>query len=793
MPFPLLRPPKRRAGRRRLAAVAVSVGMACALLTAFPAAADTGTRTAATSLTATGVSTTQTTVTLVTGDRIVVTTRPGQQPTYIARPAAGEDGAIESYDDASGDHYAIPAVAMPYLGNGLDLSLFDITRLAQDQEGSGTAGTASDNVATADGGTGGRISVDLSFAPGTTPTGPAGVTLTSVSGATAHGYLTASSGTAFTAALRRAIGTDVAAGRRPGSTPLFDGLTSMSLAGAPAEGTPEGTVGPKYPLKILQIDVTGPTGLPATAYLQLYNTDSLTRENTSVTVVDGVARVAVPAGNYGLYGLFYDYDAQGRLSAVRQFTLSDFTVSATGTTTVSLDETTASSLFSVRTPRPAVQDILMADYFRRDATGALASMLLLMWGSTPLYTNAQPAAEVGEIHDVIQWGATATTASDAYRYDLAYGSDGVPADQTHGETARTLATVHQHFAIDPAADNSYHGSLLNGFVDSYNAAGGATQVSPWNGQQWPADLTEYLGTGDGGTWEQMASSPGAVWQYADPVTFAGGRSYSVDWNHGPLKPALGRHVGYQFCYACAAGPNLTMILDPAVDSVATHVGFYAFVTVPQHFTLYADGQRVFDSTNQYGVEIQGAPTTPTTYRTVYDTDLSADPAFSQSTRTHTDLTFRYVPRTGGGSALPDTDTCFGKSAATPCQILPALTLGYRLTSDNDNTSDRPIQTMRLDVGHVSYDGAGSHSRITSAKVSVSYDSGATWKPALVVGGHGTYQVAWLNPASARGTSPALKVTATDAAGGSITQTVTNAYTIAKPATTSSTTTAGGAR
>ncbi|MFE4961513.1 hypothetical protein [Streptomyces sp. NPDC056660] len=773
MPFPLLRPPKKHADRRRLAAVAV--GLACALLTTLPAAADTGTGTVATSLTATGVSTDTTTVTLVTGDRIVVTTRPGQRPTYTVLPAAGEDGAVESYDDASGDHYAIPAVAMPYLGNGLDLSLFDITRLAQDQEGSGTAGAASDNVASADGG---RISVDLSFAPGTTPTGPAGVTLTSVSGTTAQGYLTASSGTALTAALRRAIGTDVAAGRRPGSTPLSDGLTSMSLTGAHAEDTPDGTVSPKYPLKILQIDATGLTGLPANAYLQLYNTDSFTREITPVTVVNGVARVAVPAGNYGLYGLFYDYDAQGRLSAVRQFTLSDFTVSATGTTTVPLDETTASSLFSVRTPRPAVQDILMAHYFRRDATGALTSMLLTMWGSTPLYTNAQPAAEVGEIHDVIQWGATATTASDAYRYDLAYGSDGVPADQTHAATAGTFATVHQHFAIDPAANNTYHGSLLSGFVDSYNAVGGATQVSPWDGQAWPADLTEYLGTGDGGTWQQMASSPGGVWQYADPVTFAGGRSYSVDWNHGPLRPALGRHVGYQFCYACAAGSNLTMILDPAVDSVSTHVGFYAFVTVPQHFTLYADGQRVFDSTNQYGVEIKGAPTTPTTYRTVYDTDLSANPAFSQSTRTHTDVTFRYTPQTGGGSALPDTDTCFGESADTPCQILPALTLGYRLTSDNNNTSDQLIQTMRLDVGHVSYDGAGSHSRITSAKVSVSYDGGTTWKPALVVGLNGTYQAAWLNPVSAHGTSPAIKVTATDAAGGSITQTITSAYTIA---------------
>jgi hypothetical protein len=552
----------------------------------------------------------------------------------------------------------------------------------------------------------------------------------------------------------------------------------MSLAGTPGAGT---VASPHYPLNILQINATGMSGQPTGAYLSLYNTDSFKREMVAVNVVNGVARIAVPAGNYGLSGVFYDYNTQGQLTAVREFSLSDFTVSDTGTTTVALDETTASSRFSVDTPRPSTQDVLMTDYFRRDATGALVSMQFLMWGSTPLYTNAQPAARIGAIHNVIQWGGEAPSASDGYRYDVAYGSDDVPADQTHVERAGTLAAVHEHLAIDPAADNNYTGSLLNGFVDSYNGPGGQYWLISWlGGQHWPADLTDYLGTGDGGTWAQNATAPSYVWEYGDPTTYAGGRSYTVNWHHGPLKPELGQHVGYQFCFACAAGSNLTVILDPAVDSEPTHAGFYAFVTMRSHFTLYADGQQIFDSAYQDGVELQGAPTTPTTYRTVYDTDLSGASGYSQSTKTHTDLTFRYTSQTGGGSALPATDDCFGESADTPCQILPALTLGYHLTSDNNNTSDELIQHMRLNVGHVSYDGAGSHSRITSAQVSVSHDGGATWQPALVAGVNGTYQVVWPNPVSARGTSPAIKVTATDAAGGSITQTITNAYTIAAP-------------
>jgi hypothetical protein len=107
-----------------------------------------------------------------------------------------------------------------------------------------------------------------------------------------------------------------------------------------------------------------------------------------------------------------------------------------------------------------------------------------------------------------------------------------------------------------------------------------------------------------------------------------------------------------------------------------------------------------------------------------------------------------------------------------------LTLNYQLASDLTNTSNAPVQHMRLTVGHLTYDGHGSHAPITSATVAVSFDGGTTWQPALVAGHDGHYTVTWKNPASAAGTSPDLRVTATDAAGGSITQAITAAYTIA---------------
>jgi hypothetical protein len=108
-----------------------------------------------------------------------------------------------------------------------------------------------------------------------------------------------------------------------------------------------------------------------------------------------------------------------------------------------------------------------------------------------------------------------------------------------------------------------------------------------------------------------------------------------------------------------------------------------------------------------------------------------------------------------------------------------MALAYQLASNDLNTSSVGAQVLGLTVGHLNYDGAGSHAAIKSAAVWVSFDGGKTWERVTVTGSDGHYTARWTNPASAKGTDPALRVTATDALGGSITQTITNAYTIAK--------------
>ena len=194
-----------------------------------------------------------------------------------------------------------------------------------------------------------------------------------------------------------------------------------------------------------------------------------------------------------------------------------------------------------------------------------------------------------------------------------------------------------------------------------------------------------------------------------------------------------------------------------------------------HFTVYRDGAVVFDQDFYYGAQLTGIPLTPSTYRAV--TDLSGPPGFSQSATSHTDVTFHYDPRPTPGDALPKGDYCPDGSTDGSCQVLPVLTAHYDLATDLTGTSTAPVQRLTLDVGHLSYDGAGSHSPITCVTVAVSFDAGTHWQDVPVSGLAGTYTAFWPNPHSSAGTSPAIRITAADAAGNTLSQTVTNAYTI----------------
>jgi hypothetical protein len=497
----------------------------------------------------------------------------------------------------------------------------------------------------------------------------------------------------------------------------------------------------------------------------------------------------VPAGHYAAQFGFADYDAHGEATAIRLVTLADFDVSAADqATTIAVDERAARVPVTFSTPRPATESSTTITVNRWDAAGALGGGLMAGdFGHGPAYfSNAQPAARVGRQRYVVTWSGIGPATGSQYRYDLAYGSDDVPAHQTHRPTAASLAAVQDVFYADPALPVT-GGVFPDNFASAAYDMPGGTFILPFAPPRYTGQLTDYLGTGDGGSWLQVYITPNGLYDDSDVHTYQPGHTYRVEWAHGPLAPNAGQHTGptgEAGCVACVSGTAMYLEFSRLGDSEPDHSGATAASTGGKstHYTVYENGKALIDQDNTRSTLLTGVPDAPTTYREVFDTYSTGIGSPSQSTKTHTDLTFVYRPH-AHADTLPADDWCSAdRTLSAPCRILPILSLGYDLATDRSNTSHQAIQTLGLDVGHLTYDGRGSQAPITSVTVSVSFDHGATWRAASVCGTAlpGRYAVTWPNSPASLGTSPDLRVTATDAVGGSISQTIDDAYTIGQP-------------
>jgi hypothetical protein len=692
------------------------------------------------------------TVTLLTGDRVTVTSSHGHTTAQLV-PAAGS-GPAETYQQPGGDQFVVPAVAEPYLGRQLDPSLFDISALLRD-------GLA----------TGARIPVSVTFATGVNPSAPPGITLTSVSGQSASGYLTPASTASFSAGLRASIGADIKAGRAAGTGALFGGVTGVHLA----VGTTISAVSPRYPMHDVQVDETDTAGKPIAAASVLFSDlDNLEAGYGYIPVDNGVGRVALPAGHYLATSLVFDFDASGNFTAIHWITDDEVIVPASGTVpTVKLSEAAATSAITVSTPRPATGVGLNVTLYDSDGAGHFSSTGILGF-TTATYVNAVAKPPVGWVRLQVSWSGVGPATGPAYRYDVSFSADNVPADETYVVRPSQVATVKQSYYADPTGGTN--GILFNTAYDqtvNEVLAGGGFLFTAGSAQTMPATVTDYIGTADTGEWGQVVLSPNQIFVNADVRTFTGGQDTAISWLHGPLAPVIGQHTGPSFCEVCTAGASLILGFAEVGDSAPDHSGTI-FAAANDNFTLYRNGAVVFSGAGD-GVEADGINTGPATYRAVYTRDVSGATGVSQSAYVLTDLTVSSATSV----ALPGEDGCYGQSATAPCRLLPALYLNYRLDTDLTNTSSQPVELLQLGVSHVAFDSAESHAAITSAAVSVSFDSGKTWQRATMIGSGGQYVAAWDNPASAKGTSPEIKVSATDAVGGRITQTIVDAYTIAK--------------
>jgi hypothetical protein len=536
------------------------------------------------------------------------------------------------------------------------------------------------------------------------------------------------------------------------------------------EATAPPAVHPDFPMRTVTLDVTDDAGKPAAdASLTVINVDDSRKYGGFPEAVDGIAKISVPDGNYSAMVSYVDFDAAGNLTAVK-FAFADFTVDG-GPTSASIDVRTASHPVSVTTPKKA--DLLAQDltWYRgsSDTYGTSAGFVGFP-ASTTYYLGDSPAT-VGVQHFYVhdRFETPAGTAKP-YAYDVEFPSDGaISGDHAYQVEQSDLATL----------DTSYYGDTAQ------TGDSGLFGTLPWEVFQLrlayplaiPERRPEYISTGHDLIYSGFLDT--AETEAGEFITggyhaYRAGQRVPVDWMRGPIAPGVPADTGVGFynCRACRSDDTLSVALAPITDSAPDHSGYLAFptdgVTSSGHFQLFQGGTELADLTDQTGGDFTVTPD-PADYRVVYD-QTRITPTSKLSTTTHSEWTFR--SRHSGATTVPDRWYC---DVQTDCSAVSLLTLGYGLGQALDGTIGTGPHAMTLTVGHTS---GTPDVPVRRATVSISYDRGAHWTQVPVVpAGHGRFVALWTNTRAASGKYLSVKVSAADAAGATVTQTVTDAAAI----------------
>ncbi|MFE6103650.1 S8 family peptidase [Streptomyces laurentii] len=331
------------------------------------------------------------------------------------------------------------------------------------------------------------------------------------------------------------------------------------------------------------------------------------------------------------------------------------------------------------------------------------------------------------------------TAVSPYAYELLKYTDGrIPADQRYRVRAGELATVDGRFHGTTAGAEGGYGRLMWSPAQTvaYYSLGRRTQQST---------LTEYVTPGVrtaeatklGPVWEAMGAS-----RMTAESTLRAGQRLTRDWNKAVVRTALPDALNGAAARTGDVGVVMaTGLLDSGTGQwVVGRDG----ATDKELATVYQDGTLL-------GTAPSAAVAFPMAagraeYRVATDVQRDA-PGWATSTKVRTDWRFHSTR----GEAL-----------------LPVLSVDYRVGTDLANSARTGSRTtVGLGVRHPK---GLAGPKVTGVKLWASYDDGATWRQVRLDGSlNGTIA----NPSAAGFVS--LRVTATDADGNSVDQTVTRAY------------------
>lgn len=676
---------------------------------------------------------------LLNGDRVVATST---RSAAVISMTSGLTGQLTTVT-ADKAVYEIPDIALPYLGRGLNLSLFDLAKLPDD----------------------GELPLTVSYQSAKAPAVP-GLVVTHTAAGVERGYLTASSARTFAAALRAQFVRDHKTGTYGDG--LFSDGTSITLTGA----TPASTVKPRFTMDTLTVRGQTLSGAPDTG-------DTIIVLNTSDygyfgdpyeainTFYDGAAKFSVPAGPYIAIAQFTDLDSKG--NPIDNRVVTDPAITVGSSAAITLKEASATSRVSVSVPARATLDILSWAINMTDNKGDGWQVGYITDGSSPLYSNETTKRPLSGTLRV----TTIADLSAAHAgYTVAFeGPSGLIGSQRYVATSKSLARLTSYLYDDRKRAGALVLTAL--FRGTIGAVGFGPDVAV------PGVETEYVTGGPDIIWRDLYITDVQTFsggQTDADRTIADGTSGTEDWNEFPLHTSLdtsvlGNSDPFQTPLSADRGGNtLALNLTPFGDDTPGHTGA-GYAAATGTYAIDVNGKKLAaGSTSHESSDFTDQVTLPAKKSRVSLT-LTADRASAGYTLSaDISTTWTWASAYDRGITIPRGWVC--ENGTQHCDSEPLLTLDYHVSGLGlDGVAPSGAQVLTIDVAHQQLATAAAIRNVTAQ---VSFDGGASWQPASVVGAGAIRYAVYDAPADAK---VSLKVTATDAAGASISETIRNAYAI----------------
>ncbi|WP_410809350.1 S8 family peptidase [Micromonospora sp. 067-2] len=564
-------------------------------------------------------------------------------------------------------------------------------------------------------------------------TGTARVTLTLAVGPVPAGMITVSPATLVVPAGGRAEATITVDTRLDAADGLYPGALTATGAGDLRVRTPY-ALNREIESYDVRLDHTGRDGKPATQYTTVA-ANLGTGEFTTLAGEPGGGTMRLPKGRYALYSTIHE----GEMSTL----LVQPVLDVRGPTTENIDARTAKPVALTVPQRDAAPTSINVsanwdDGFRYPGVQLSGTSFAdVFFGRIgPAVAAPEFAATLGV--GLARPGRDRTFRNSPYTYDLAYVRKG---DMFTG-LSRTLspgnlATVRATYRSQSTAATAvrYHRAA---------APGGSGPIGSHTPIDLPFHATEYYNTDGGLTWTSTFQEGDTL--ATQESTFQPGRTYTQIWNAAPFGPSVAQVPTLQpLGYAGRDGDTISVASLPLFGDATGRPANRD--DLPVRIRLLRDGTEVGTSDSPWAEF--AVPAARADYRLEATITRGAPDTLSTS------VTVAWT---------------FTSAHTSSPQRLPLTTARPTPTLDDTNTA-RAGRLMAIPVALDRQAGSTAAPNRTLG-VSASFDDGRTWVALPVL--RGVALIA--HPRRAGFVS--LRVTATDTAGNTVTQTIQRAYRIA---------------